>query len=83
MYSSDEVVKITLKCKDGLMKSVIDRFGLEVETIPLTDGSFKAIIEVAPSQTFFAWVFQFNGDIKIISPAKVRKTFVEMVKKYY
>ena len=83
MYSSDEVVKVTLKCKNELMKSVIDRFGLDVETIPLKDGSFKAIIEVAPSRTFFAWVFQFNGEIKIISPAKVRKTFIEMVKKYY
>ena len=78
MYSSDEVVKVTLRCKNELMKSVIDRFGFEVETVPSTDGYFKAIIEVAPSQTFFAWVFQFNGGIKIISPAKVKKAFSEM-----
>lgn len=78
MYSSDGVVKVTLKCKNELMKSVIDRFGYEVETVPSKDGFFKAIIDVAPSRTFFAWVFQFNGDIKIISPASVKKDFSEM-----
>ncbi len=80
MYSSDAVVKVTLKCKNELMKSVIDRFGSEVEAAPSTSGYFKTVVEVAPSRTFFAWVFQFNGDIKIASPARVKKAFAEMAR---
>lgn len=80
MYGSDAIVKVTLKCKNELMKSVIDRFGREVESVPSENGYFKTFVYVAPSRTFFAWVFQFNGDIKITSPASVKKDFAEMAR---
>ena len=32
---------------------------------------FKAIVEVAPSPPFFAWVFTFCGKIQILGPAEV------------
>ena len=35
------------------------------------DGHFKAIVEVAPSPPFFAWVFTFCGKIRILGPAEV------------
>ncbi len=78
MYGED-TVKITLKCKNRVMKSVIDRFGLEVETFPYADGQhFKAIVEVTASQTFFGWVFQFGGDIQIVKPSQVKQKFYEI-----
>ena len=79
MYD-DEIKTVTLKCKNEVMKSIIDRFGIDVHTEPSTKGYFKAIVEVSVSQTFFGWVFQYGGNIKIMKPASVKKRFVEMAK---
>lgn len=82
MYD-DEIVTVTLRCKNELMKSVIDRFGLDVKTEPCSKSSFNAIVDVAASQTFFGWVFQFGGDVSIVKPTKVKKAFLEMGKKIF
>ena len=63
--------KVTLLYKNELMNYIVDKFGNEVDTSPTDDSYFKAVAEVSVSQTFFAWVFQFNGDIKIASPNSV------------
>ena len=55
----------------GLTTNKIDRFGEEVSTVTADDGHFKAIVEVAPSPPFFAWVFTFCGKIQILGPAEV------------
>ena len=81
MYD-DENVTVTLKCKNEVMKSVIDRFGIDVHTEPSTKGYFKAVVEVSASRTFFGWVFQFAGDIQIVKPAKVKRNFIEMLKAF-
>ena len=57
---------VTLLCKNDMMNYIIDRFGDDVETAPLDYAHFKAVAKVSVSQTFLGWVFQFNGDIKII-----------------
>lgn len=82
MYD-DEIVTVTLRCKNELMKSVIDRFGTDVKTEPCSKSSFYAVVDVAASQTFFGWVFQFGGDIRIVKPAKVKRAFLEMGKKIF
>lgn len=62
---------VTLLCKNDMMNYTIDRFGDDVETAPLDYAHFKAVAKVSVSQTFLGWVFQFNGDIKIIVPVTV------------
>ena len=61
------------------MNYIVDKFGDEVETSPTDDSHFKAVAEVSVSQTFFAWVFQFNGDIKIASPDSVVSRYRKML----
>lgn len=56
--------KVTLLCKNELMNYIVDKFGDEVETSPTDNSHFKAVVEVSVSQTFFAWVFQFNERLK-------------------
>ncbi len=83
MYD-DKTVTVTLKCKNRVMKSVIDRFGMDVDTEPYADGQhFKVIVEVSAGQTFFGWVFQFGGDIQIVKPDKIKNEFAEMGKKIF
>ena len=67
----DDLCTVELLCDNEVMRSVIDRFGEEVSTVTADDGHFKAIVEVAPSPSFFAWVFTFCGKIQILGPAEV------------
>ena len=69
MYDGEET-KVTLVCKTEFMKYVIDRFSENVRTGRIDDDRFRAIVDVALSPTFYAWVFQFGGGIKIQSPKK-------------
>lgn len=67
----DDLCTVELLCENEVMRSVIDRFGEEVSTVTADDGHFKAIVEVAPSPPFFAWVFTFCGKIRILGPEEV------------
>jgi predicted DNA-binding transcriptional regulator YafY len=71
--------KVTLLCKNELMNYIVDKFGDEVETSPTDDSHFKAVVEVSVSQTFFAWVFQFNGEVKIANPSADVSRYREML----
>ena len=82
MYD-DKPVRVTLKCRNELMKSIIDRFGEDVDVEPKKNGFFYAYVDVSVSQTFYGWVFQFGGDIQIVKPASVKKAFKEMGNKVF
>lgn len=70
MYHDDSR-QVTLLCENSAMRSVIDRFGEDVDTEPVDDGHFRVTVNVAPSPPFFAWVFTFGGAIRIESPDDV------------
>ncbi len=63
MYDGKSVT-VKLLCANHLMDCVIDRFGDEVRTAFVDDEHFTAKVEVSVSQTFFAWVFQFTGEMR-------------------
>lgn len=79
MYDGEEV-DVVLECKNEFMKYIIDRFGEDVETEPMPGGVFEARVRVSLSPTFYAWVFTFSGDIKILSPEKAVNDIVKMAK---
>ena len=63
------------------MQNVIDQFG---DAIPVKDqeGSrFRTTVDVEISPPFFSWVFQFEGDIRIISPEEVITEYKQMLDK--
>lgn len=72
---------VTLKCKNEMMKVILDRFGDSVVTKPLDVGHFQAEAEVSVSRTFFGWVFQFCGDIQILAPRRVLEQYRKMLEK--
>ena len=61
------------------MKQIIDRFGEDVDTRELGDGTFEARVNLSASPTFYAWVFTFGGGIQIKSPESVRKAYQQML----
>ena len=73
-----ERTKVRLECKNELMKYVIDRFGEDVETKPKDEHHFVATVSVSLSPNFYAWVFRFAGNIKILSPKKAVGEIIDM-----
>lgn len=74
----DDLQTVELLCENSMMRSVVDRFGESVHTEPADGWHFRAIVEVAPSPPFFAWVFTFGGKIRITGPENVLDEMREM-----
>ena len=74
----DNLCTVELLCDNEVMRSVIDRFGENVQTETVDEQHFRATVEVAPSPPFFSWVFTFSGKIRIVSPAAVLEEMRDM-----
>ena len=74
----DDLCTVKLLCDNEIMRSVIDRFGENVQTETVDEQHFRATVEVAPSPPFFSWVFTFSGKIRIVSPAAVLEEMRDM-----
>ena len=77
MYDG-EPTEVKLEVRTDLAKYLVDRFGTDIETTPTSDDYFKVTVEVSLSPTFYAWVFQFFGEIRILSPVKAVNEITEM-----
>ena len=76
-----EKQEVVLECHNDLMKSVIDQFGEDVVTWKVTADAFRAKAYVCTSQTFYSWVFQFAGKMKLVSPGPVVEEYKKMLEK--
>lgn len=75
-----EPAEIRLECKEYIMNYLMDRFGGEFKVVEKKpDGGFVADVMVEASPTFFAWIFQFGGDAKIVSPNWVCEEFNKLI----
>lgn len=74
---------VKLKCDNSLMKTIVDRFGEDVETHLLDDKSFMVTAEIAVGPPFFSWVFNYCGKIQIIEPQSVKEEYLNRVKEAY
>lgn len=77
MYDGEEVM-IELEVRNDLMKYIIDRFGIDVDTEIKTEETFTVRTPVKLSPTFFGWVFQFAGGIKIVGPEEAVEEYEKM-----
>ena len=78
MFEGDERVEVKLECRNDLAKYIVDRFGTRLETKRISDNRFTVVVEVSLSPTFYAWVFQFGGEIRILSPKKAVDEILDM-----
>jgi len=81
MYDGDQGEEdIILIAENRHMISLIDRFGTEFPVWKTDENHFRAIIKAIPSYTFFSWIFQFCGGIRIDGPGRVKKNYEEMLR---
>ena len=78
MYDGEEVL-VDLRCDNGLMKTMVDRFGEDITTISYDATSFRLTVEVSISPTFFGWVFGFCGKVQILAPKSEKKQYRQMI----
>ena len=74
MYSG-EVMQVQLLCDNKCMRNVIDRFGENVYTEIVDDDHFTATVTVAVGPTFYGWLIQYAGSIRIAGPQDARESF--------
>ena len=79
LFDADRT-EVTLLCDAVAMNSVLDHFGDRAKTTPVDEHTFRLAAEVSLSPTFFAWVFEFGGKIKILGPQSVKDAYAELVK---
>ena len=80
MYDA-ETKTVTLLCDNYMMKTVIDRFGSNVQTYIVSSNQFEATVDVSVSPTFFGWIVGCGGKIKIIAPEDVKTEYQGLLRK--
>ena len=78
MYGGEKA-EVTMRCRTKLIDSVIDKFGRNVRITNVTEDTFDATAIVEASVTFLGWVFQFAGEMIILSPESVREMYSQML----
>jgi predicted DNA-binding transcriptional regulator YafY len=72
-----ELERVELTCTDEMVEDIIDRFGEDVPIYKIDDNSYRVIVDVQVSKTFFLWVLGSMGKVRITSPAPVQEKFKE------
>ena len=78
MYDGEEVL-VDLRCDNGLMKTMVDRFGEDITTLAYDENSFKITVRVSESPTFFGWIFGFGSKVQILAPESVKEQYRQMI----
>lgn len=73
-------IEVTLVCDNPFMQNVIDRFGEEIHTEIIDEATFRAVVPVRPSKTFFSWVVGFCGGIRIAEPAEIKERYEDTLR---
>ena len=63
-----------------MMENIIDYFGQDVVPRNVTEDTFDVAVDVSVSNTFFAWVLGYAGDLTIAGPEKVKRGYIELLK---
>ena len=69
--------EVTLRCRTNILDQVIDRFGENVNLKILDTDTFDVTVPVAVSSTFFGWMCQFTGEMRILEPRHTREAYAD------
>ena len=81
MFDNEQLQEVDLLCSYEVMKGVVDQFGMDIKIKRAGTGWFGLRVTVCTSATFYAWVFQWAGRIRIMGPEKARQEYRQMALK--
>ncbi len=70
---------VVLKCRKNLAHILFDRFGSDLSVRSVDEEYFETTVKVIASRPFLSWVFQFGGDITVLSPQNVKDKYKELL----
>lgn len=70
---------VILECSADAMDSIIERFGVDVQTNVMGVNRVRVKAHVPVDKVFFSWIFGFAGKVEIISPTSVKNKYRDMV----
>ncbi|MBQ8264126.1 MAG: WYL domain-containing protein [Oscillospiraceae bacterium] len=73
--------RVKLECEAHLAGAVIDRFGKDVIIVSTDPDSFTVTVDVVVSPQFLAWVFGFEGEMRIVSPDSAAEKMKALLEK--
>ena len=79
MYAG-EVYDLVIEFSDELIGAVFDKFGEDTKMIRSGDHKCVATVKVQTSPVFWGWLFQFAGQMKILSPEELATEYKERAK---
>lgn len=79
MYAG-EVYNLVIEFSDELIGTVFDKFGEDTKMIRSGEHKCVATVKVQISPVFWGWLFQFAGDMKILSPEELAAEYKERAK---
>jgi len=68
-------VDCVLQFDESLIGVVYDKFGEDTPMMSAGKGSFVATVKVQISPTFWGWIFQFVGRMRILSPVELAEQY--------
>ena len=80
MYTGSKQ-NVTLRCRREILDQIVDKFGPEVKLENVQTESFDITVPVHVAGTFYGWVAQFAGEMKIIGPEHVAMGYVDHLQK--
>ena len=81
MFEKDEPKEVTLVYTGDVVKGIIDQFGMGISVWQIDEEHFRTRVKVCTSPTFYGWVFQWGGKVRIEGPVEVLEEYQEMVQK--
>lgn len=76
MYAG-EVYDLVIEFSDELIGTVFDKFGEDTKMIRSGEHKCVATVKVQTSPVFWGWLFQFAGQMKILSPEELAAEYKE------
>jgi len=80
MYSG-QPEDVVLEFNDNLIGVVFDKFGEDTPMMRVGSSKCAATVKVRVSPTFWGWLFQFAGEMRVLSPQWVIDGYREQAKK--
>ncbi len=80
---SGEPEDVVLQFDKSLVEPIFDKFGEETSIKKSDDTTCETTVHVQISPTFFGWLAQFGGKMRVVSPKKVVMQYEEHINSAY
>lgn len=80
MMTGDDA-EVILEFDESVIGNLVDHFGQELEITCIKRSTYKAKVKVQLNNVFFAWLFGFDGKVRLVGDKSVQEQYVRRVSK--